>query len=841
MADVTVKEFAGVVKIPVDRLLAQLSSAGIKIEKADDLITDKEKTALLTYLRDLHGAKSKPEAGPSRITLKRKTVSEIRQPIASPRPAAGGRAAPASRGSRTINVEVRKKRTYVKREEVVAEEEERLKSLKEERQRAIEEAAPPPPPVVEKEPEVEPEPEVVEAPVEVAVPKPIAPKLPEPIVADKAAPPAPPSEKKDRKDKKRGGKSGARDGKRGDKELHIASNKTARKRKPVRKARRSAAISSGDGQHGFAMPTAPVTREVTISATITVAELAQGMAVKAAEVIKYLMSMGTMATINQALDQETAAVIVEDMGHTPKLINDAELEESVLAVDDGDAEQLPRAPVVTIMGHVDHGKTSLLDYIRCSKVASGEAGGITQHIGAYRVKTDKGMVAFLDTPGHAAFTAMRARGAQATDIVVLVVAADDGVMPQTIEAVQHSKAAGVPMIVAINKMDKEEANPDRVKQELGTHDVIPEDWGGDVMFVNVSAKTGDGVDSLLDAILLQSELMELTAAVDQRASGVVIESSLDRGRGPVATILVQSGTLKKGDILLCGSEYGSVRAMYDEQGKQVSSAGPSTPVVVLGLSGSPNAGDDAVSVAEERVARDIAEARQGKNRDLKLAKQQAARLEDMFNSMGKEEVGILNILFKADVQGSVEALRDSLRNLSTDEVQVKIISSGVGGINESDINLALASNAVVMGFNVRADATARRLCQDASLELKYYSIIYEVIDDVRAALSGMLSPEVREEIIGLAEVRDIFKSPKFGLIAGSMVTEGTIKRNNPIRVLRDNVVIYEGELESLRRFKDDAAEVKNGMECGIGVKNYSDVRVGDQIEVYERTLVQRTL
>jgi len=845
MSDVTVKEFAGVVGIPVDRLLAQLGSAGIKIEKADDKITDKEKTVLLTYLRDLHGAKSSAESGPSRITLKRKTVSEIRQPVVTPRPVAGGRAITQNR-SRTINVEVRKKRTYVKREEVLAEEEERLKSLKEERQRELEEAAPPPP-VVVKEPEVEVQQEVEEVVAEVVEPVLAkAPAIEEAKVAVPVVEPAVPAkapaatDKKDRKDKKRGGKHFERDGKRGEKELHIASNKVARKRKSVRKPRRGA-VSSGDGKHGFAMPTAPVTREVVIPETITVSELAQGMSVKAAEVIKYLMGIGTMATINQVLDQETAAVIVEDMGHTPKILNETELEESVLAIDDNGVEKRPRAPVVTIMGHVDHGKTSLLDYIRRSKVASGEAGGITQHIGAYRVKTDKGIVTFLDTPGHAAFTAMRARGAKATDIVILVVAADDGVMPQTIEAIQHSKAAGVPIIVAINKMDKTDADPDRVKQELGLHEVIPEDWGGDVMFVNVSAKTGDGVDVLLDAVLLQAELMELTAAVDQRASGVVIESTLDRGRGPVATILVQSGTLKKGDILLCGNEYGSVRAMYDEQGKLVNSAGPSTPIVVLGLSGAPYAGDDAVSVAEERVARDIADSRRGKNRALKLAKQQSARLEDVFSRMGKDEVGILNVLIKADVQGSLEALKDSLTNLSTDEVQVKIISSGVGGINESDINLALASDAVVIGFNVRADASARRLCQDASVELKYYSIIYEVIDDVRAVLSGMLSPEIREEIVGLAQVRDIFKSPKYGAIAGCMVIEGVVKRHNPIRVLRDNVVIYEGELESLRRFKDEANEVKNGMECGIGVKNYNDVKVGDQIEVYERISVQRTL
>lgn len=853
MAQVTVKEFAETVGIPVDRLLTQLHSAGIDIQKAGDVITDKEKAELLSYLRQLHGAKAGGEAaGPSRITLKRKTVSEIRQPVTAARTGPAGRAAPVGR-SRTINVEVRKKRTYVKRAEVVAEEEERLKSLKEERQRQIDETVPPSAPAALSE-ELSAEANAakqeivaeVSAPAaEAAVPAPvaetIAPPIPEPVVERPAPAPAAPVEKKERKEKekKRGGKSDDWGDRRDQEELHIASNKVARKRKPVRKAR--GPISAGDTKHGFEMPTAPVKREVNIPSTITVSDLAQGMAVKAAEVIKYLMGMGTMATINQVLDQETAAIVVEDMGHTAKLIRDDLLEESILPVADESVEQLPRAPVVTIMGHVDHGKTSLLDYIRRSKVAAGEAGGITQHIGAYRVKTGKGVIAFLDTPGHAAFTAMRARGAQATDVVILVVAADDGVMPQTIEAIQHARAAEVPIVVAINKIDKADADPDRIRQELTTHGVIPEEWGGDSMFVNVSAKTGQGVDDLLDSVLLQAELMELKAPVDQRAVGVVIESSLDRGRGPVATILVQSGTLNKGDILLCGNEYGSVRAMYDENGRQVASAGPSTPVQVLGLSGVPNAGDDAVCVADERLARDVAEKRQGQDRDKKLAKQQAARLDDMFNRLEKDKVNTLNIVIKADVQGSVEALKDSLTKLSTDEVEVKIIASGVGGINESDVNLALASSAVVIGFNVRADATARRLCQEAGLELKYYSIIYEVIDDVKAALSGLLAPEVREEIIGLAEVRDVFRSPKFGAIAGCMVTEGVVKRNNPIRVLRDNVVIFEGELESLRRFKDDVNEVKAGMECGIGVKNYNDVKVGDQIEVYERVQIKRTL
>jgi len=597
------------------------------------------------------------------------------------------------------------------------------------------------------------------------------------------------------------------------------------------------------GEHGFERPTAPVVHEVEIPEAITVGELAQKMSVKGAELIKALMKMGVMATINQTLDQDTAMLVVEEMGHIAKPLaaQDVEAEIEQLQAQEISGEKVPRPPVVTIMGHVDHGKTSLLDHIRRTRVAAGEAGGITQHIGAYHVETPKGTVSFLDTPGHAAFTAMRARGAQVTDIVVLVVAADDGVKPQTIEAIQHAKAAGVPLIVAINKIDKPEADPERVKNELTQQEVIPEDWGGDTQFVNVSAKTGEGIDDLLDAILLQSELLELKAPAEGPARGVVIESSLDKGRGPVATVLVQGGTLRKGDILICGQEYGRVRAMFDESGRSIDAAGPSMPAVVLGLSGTPNAGEDALVINDERKAREVAEFRRQKQREIKLARQQQQRLEDMFSQMGKGEKQALNIVLKADVQGSVEALRDALTKIGTDEVAVNIVSAGVGGINETDANLAVASNAIVIGFNVRADAAARRIIEEHGVDLHYYSVIYDAIDQVKAAVSGMLAPEVTEEIIGLAEVRDVFRSPKLGAIAGCMVVDGVVRRSAPIRVLRDNVVIFEGELESLRRFKDDVNEVRAGTECGIGVKSYNDVKPGDQIEVFERVEKARTV
>jgi len=615
--------------------------------------------------------------------------------------------------------------------------------------------------------------------------------------------------------------------------------------KPVRRRRRrrpeKSAHSSANNLHAFSKPTVPIIRDVLIPETITVADLAQRMAVKGAEVIKAMIKMGAMVTINQVIDQETAAIVVEEMGHKPKLLKESALEDA-LAVDlQHDTIKEARAPVVTIMGHVDHGKTSLLDYIRRTKVTAGEAGGITQHIGAYMVETEKGRITFLDTPGHAAFTAMRARGAHCTDIVILVVAADDGVMPQTVEAIQHARAAKVPLIVAVNKMDKPGADPERVRTELSQHNVLSEEWGGDTMFVPVSAKSGLGIDRLLESILVQAEVLELKAARDCSARGVVIESRLDKGRGAVATILVQEGTLKRSDTLLAGLEYGRVRAMFDEHGHHLEQAGPGTPVEILGLSGTPSAGDEVVVLGDERKAREVALFRQGKFRDVKLARQKAAKMQGLFENLGEGEIPTLNIVLKADVQGSVEALSESLLKLSTTEVKVNIIGRGVGGITESDVNLAMASKANLIGFNVRADATARRVIVEEGIDIQYFSVIYDVIDTVKGALSGMLSPEIREEIVGVAQVREVFHSNKLGAVAGCMVIEGVVKRHNRIRVLRDNVVIYEGELESLRRFKDDVSEVRNGMECGIGVKNYNDIKPNDQIEVYERREIARVL
>ena len=580
---------------------------------------------------------------------------------------------------------------------------------------------------------------------------------------------------------------------------------------------------------------------MAIPESLTVAELAQRMSVKAAEVIKAMMNLGSMVTINQVIDQDTATVVVEEMGHRAKIIRENAIEEDLREVTPDQGEVEPRPPVVTIMGHVDHGKTSLLDYIRKSRVAAGEAGGITQHIGAYRVEIDSGAVTFIDTPGHEAFTAMRARGAKVTDIVILVVAADDGVMPQTEEALNHAKAGGVPMIVAVNKIDKPDADPDRIKQEMANRDVIPEDWGGDTQFVNVSATTGEGIDGLLEAISLQAEVLELKAVPNGPAKGTVIESRLDKGRGPVATVLVQSGRLKRGDILLTGTEFGRVRAVTDARGVQIEEAGPSDPVEVLGLSGTPNAGDEATVVDDERKAREIASYRVGKDRESKLARQQAAKLENMFSQMKEGQESSVRILLKADVQGSSEALSDALLKLGNEEVHVDFVSTGVGGISESDVNLAMAARATIIGFNVRADSAARRLVEEEGLDLRYYSVIYEVIDDVKAALSGLLAPEIRESIIGIAEVKDVFRSSQLGAIAGCIVSEGVVKRSSPIRVLRENVVVYEGELESLRRFKDDVNEVRSGTECGIGVKNYNDVKAGDQIEVFERIEVARSI
>ena len=841
MAEVTVKQLAEVVGIPVERLLTQLGEAGLGERSADEVISDDDKLELLSYLRSSHGKQTKAADEPKKITLRRKSVSELKQ-------------TGSQRGTaKKVSVEFRGKRTYAMRKDLAAEEaarrdeEQRLQSerrqqqaeeaerLRQAQQAALDEAAA----AEAARKEAEEQRKVAEE--EAAKRAEEEAKL----QASQAAPDAPAAAAPEKKAKKRKEREREdredRDTRYGRKELHVTSERGTRRRKKKTKSSAASPRSSSSGQHGFELPLAPIVREVTIPETITVAELAQKMSIKAAEVIKAMMTMGSMVTINQVLDQDTAVILVEEMGHTAKLLKENQAEEDLFSDTDADAEKVNRAPVVTIMGHVDHGKTSLLDYIRKTRVAAGEAGGITQHMGAYHVETDKGMVTFLDTPGHAAFTAMRARGAEVTDIVVLIVAADDGVKPQTLEAIQHARAAKVPIVVAINKVDKPEADPDRVKQELSQHEVIPEDWGGDVMFFNVSAKTGDGIDELLDGLLLQAEVLELKAPVSGPARGTVIESSLDKGRGAVATILVQSGTLHKGDMILVGQEFGRVRAMLDEAGRNIDEAGPSIPVVVLGLSGVPSAGDDAVAVADERKAREVALFRQGKLRDVRIARQKAATLADVFSQMDQSRVNMLNILLKADVQGSVEALNEALTKLSTDEVAVKIIASGVGGITESDINLALASNAVVIGFNVRADASARRLTEDNGVDLHYYSVIYDAIDEVKAALGGMLSPEIKEEIIGLAEVRDVFRSPKFGAVAGCLVVEGVVRRSNPIRVLRDNVVIYEGELESLRRFKDDVNEVKAGVECGIGVKNYNDVKPGDQIEVFERIEVQRKL
>lgn len=863
MTEVTVSQLAADVGIPLDRLLRQLGEAGIQKSDGDDPITDDEKRNLLNFLRKSHGKKGAAtiSAEPRKVTLKRKTVSELRQPTTGSGRGPASRGPAAVRTNKTVSVEVRRKRTYVKRSSLevsdeamqdaeaakaaLAEqeaqrrlqdeqtearlkaEEERRQAEQAERERQEEQRR------AEEERKQKEEQERLR-------------RAEEEKEREKAAKKAKkPSEDQGRKTRKErlldnGDKSAAN--KRGGRtELHVAADKRGR-----RKSKRSGGgrIQVPDTQHGFQRPTEPVVRDIDVPESITVGELAQRMSVKAAEVIKVLMGMGTMVTINQALDQDTAILLVEEMGHKAVMKEPTDVEEDLLAqveVDDSDAESFPRAPVVTIMGHVDHGKTSLLDHIRRSTVAEGEAGGITQHIGAYHVTTDKGEITFLDTPGHAAFSAMRARGAKVTDIVILVVAADDGLMPQTAEAIQHSKAADVPMVVAVNKIDKPEANPDRVMQELAAKEVVPEDWGGDTQFIQVSAKTGQGIDELLDAVLLQSEVLELKAPKDVAARGTIIESSLDKGRGAVATVLVQSGTLRKGDSLVCGMEYGRVRAMFDENGREVQEAGPSIPVAVLGLSGAPNAGDDAVATGDERRSRELAELRQARHRDSRLAEQKAAKLNEVFSRMGVGELISVNLIVKADVQGSVEALKDALENISTDEVKVQVVASGVGGINESDANLAVTSDAIVIGFNVRADAQARRILEDRGIEIRYYSIIYEVIDDVKKAASGLLSPEVREEIIGLAEVRDVFRSSKFGTIAGCMVVDGAIRRNNPIRVLRDNVVVFEGALESLRRYKDDVTEVKAGTECGIGVRGYNDVQPGDQIEVFERTEVAREL
>ena len=866
MAQVTVEQLAETVGASVDRLLSQMKDAGLPHASADEAVSEEDKQTLLAHLKKSHGERA---GAPKKITLKRKSVSTLR---------AGGA------GKRTVNVEVRKKRTYVKREDAEGVESEADASA-DAAQEVADQAATNEPVLAEvagamdtasdsDDPELlrqraasrrKAEEQARQLELEAAA------KARAEEAARQAEEGAAQATGKDgeRKQPKRlhaapskddatktrdelrrrpgkgrlerGGVPGARGKQRGHNlsinDLEAAEAGVARRRGGRRKK-----LSDEPNQHAFEQPTEKIIYDVSIPENITVGDLAQQMAVKAGEVIKELMNLGVMATINQMLDQDTATLVVQELGHRVVLKSNEEVEERLeetLASQEGTPE--PRAPVVTVMGHVDHGKTSLLDYIRESRVASGEAGGITQHIGAYHVKTDKGMITFLDTPGHAAFTAMRARGAKSTDIVILVVAADDGVMPQTEEAIQHARAADVPIVVAVNKIDKEGADPERVKTELAAKEVIPEDWGGDTQFIPVSGHTGQGIDDLLDALLLQSEVLELTAPADVPASGIVIESRLDKGRGAVASLLIQQGTLKQGDIVLAGLQYGRVRAMLDENGQPIEEAGPSIPVEVLGLDGTPDAGDPVVAVENEKKAREVADFRQEKMRSSKLARQQAAKLDNMFETMTAGSVETLNLIIKADVRGSFEALQGALADLGNEEVKVNIVSGGVGGISETDISLAMTSSAIIIGFNARADSKARAAAENEGIEIRYYNVIYDLIDDVRAALSGMLSPEMREEIVGIAEVRDTFRSPKFGLIAGCMVIEGTVYRSKPIRVLRDNLVIYQGELESLRRFKDDANEVRNGTECGIGVKNYTDVKVGDLIEVFDVNEIARSL
>jgi translation initiation factor IF-2 len=852
MTEVTVKQFAQAVGVPPDRLLVQLGEAGLAVSDENSTITDDEKTQLLDFLRQSHGKRSSlSTGGASKVTLKRKTQTELRATVPAGRGPLGRGAARARPESKTVSVEVRKKRTYVKRADLVAEEQARLEQEAAEQARIKAEAAARDEAANKKREEARQKLEQERAAEESrlqaerearkqAEEEARRQSLAAAETRSKAGA-ADEGRKKPDGDRKSRKEAPDQETKYGRKQLHVTAGKGGRRKKKAKPVRR-VTIESG-GEHGFELPTTSVVHEVSIAENIVVSELARKMSVKAAEIIKVLMKMGVMATINQVLDQDTAILVVEEMGHIAKPEQENALEEELKQqVEEIKGERLPRSPVVTIMGHVDHGKTSLLDFIRRTKVAAGEAGGITQHIGAYHVETDKGMISFLDTPGHAAFTAMRARGASVTDIVILVVAADDGVKPQTQEAVKHAKAADVPLVIAINKIDRPEADAERVKNEMAALEVIPEEWGGDTMFLPVSAKTGEGVDELLDAVLLQAEVLELSAVHDCPATGIVVESSLDKGRGPVATVLVQNGVLRKGDLLLTGTEYGRVRAMFDENGKQVTEAGPSIPVQVLGLSSVPNAGDDVVVVSDERKARELAQLRHEKSRDQRLAQQQQARLEDVFSSVRDGQTPTVNIVLKADVQGSAEALSDALTHLTADEedVKIKVVSTGVGGINESDVNLAVASNAIIIGFNVRADASAKQLVEEHNVELKYYSVIYNAIDDVKAAASGMMAPETRENIIGLATVKEVFRSRKLGDIAGSIVTEGVVRRNSPIRVLRDNVVVFEGELESLRRFKDDVNEVRAGTECGIGVKNYS-VSAGDQIEVFERIEVARSL
>ena len=848
-----VAQFASELGLPAELLLEQLKAAGVSKAVAEDKLTEQDKTSLLEYLRKEHGAL----APKNKITLTRKQVTEIKKSDST------GKA-------RTIHVEVRKKRVLVRRDapsvataeiaqtppepveitppppqapqevpvvvgtvnaeqRAKREEEERrhakLMSLQGDEQRRKQELA--------QKKQLEEESKKAVAPVvpEVAPGKLSEGTLHKPTTKEKAK-----SEVKSVK-KARPGEWDAGAKKRGIKTRGDVSASQGWRQHGKSKSKQK----DSEGQHVFLAPTEPIVREVLVPETISVADLAHKMAIKATEVIKVLMKMGLMVTINQVLDQETAMIAVSELGHIPTAaeVNDPD----AFLVESSHVEALaePRPPVVTVMGHVDHGKTSLLDYIRRTRVAHGEAGGITQHIGAYHVETPRGMVTFLDTPGHEAFTAMRARGAKATDVVVLVVAADDGVMPQTIEAVHHAKAAKVPLIVAINKIDKPDANTERVRQELVAQEVVPEDWGGETMFVEVSAKTGEGIDKLLEAVLLQAEVLELKAPYSTPAKGLVIEARLDKGRGPVTTMLIQSGTLRRGDMLLAGSAFGRVRAMLDEAGREIKEAGPSIPVEIQGLSDVPRAGEDAIVLNDERKAREIALFRQGKFRDVKLAKQQAAKLENIFEQMGEGEVKMLPLIIKSDVQGSYEALASSLQKLSTDEVKVNIIHNGVGFISESDVNLAAASKAVIIGFNVRADVGARKLIESSGVDVRYYTIIYEAVDEVKAALTGMLSPEEKENAIGLVEVREVFRISAIGTVAGCYVLDGMVKRNAMVRVLRNNVVIHTGMLDSLKRFKDDAKEVKAGYECGLSVKNFSDINVGDQLEVFEMVEVARAL
>ena len=859
MGKMNVAQFAGELGLPVELLLEQLQSAGVVKKKDTDSISEQDKAQLLEHLRSAHGS------GKNKITLVRRETTAIKK-------------ADSSGKSRTIQVEVRKKRTVapvaaaakevVEAPAATAEakpkkttkkvlDEQELKAREEEARLQAELAARQAAEVEAKQARTSKRKAAVAepAPEPVVETKPAAAEVAAPAVAAAATP-----EGTLHKPALKPGDKVARPAKKAAAAKDSPWDEAGHKKRPPSRSMDTRAGLGGrtggsalrvprhekhskqDAQHAFSLPTEPIVQEVMVPETISVAELAQKMSIKAAEIIKTLMKMGSMVTINQVLDQETAMIVVEELGHKAVQAKPDDPDAFLLeAVDHADLVLEPRAPVVTVMGHVDHGKTSLLDYIRRTRVASGEAGGITQHIGAYHVDTPRGMITFLDTPGHEAFTAMRARGAKATDIVILVVAADDGVMPQTKEAIHHARAAEVPIVVAVTKIDKPDANSERVRQELVAEGVVPEDWGGDCMFVEVSAKTGQGIDTLLEGILLQAEVLELKAPKNTSAKGVVVEARLDKGKGAVATLLVQSGTLKRGDAVLVGSVSGRVRAMLDENGKVINEAGPSIPVEIQGLSEVPVAGADFLVLADEKKAREIALFRQGKFRDVKLAKQQAAKLENMFEQMGEGEVRTLSVIVKADVQGSLEAIAGSLQKISTAEVKVNLIHSGVGAITESDVNLALASKAIVIGFNSRADAAARKLAESSGVDIRYYNIIYAMVDEIKAALSGMLAPEKRESIIGMVEVRQVFHISKVGTIAGCYVTEGMIKRSSSVRVLRNNVVIHTGELDSLKRFKDDAKEVKSNFECGLSLKGYNDLEVGDFLEVFEIVEVARAL